>query len=512
MANSISGVAKNMYSEMREVVNGKVSFEDGKQFAIIDTINNTVNALMDRTDNDGRTKLGVIQRTMQTLTEYVYKSGKQIKEDAPVDERERTLEDIADISEIVEENVQDFILYEINRSTILRDEVKKSFSRDLLISAVVLALVFTVSILCGRMISRNISNPIKKLQSSASAIAGGDLRIETLNVKTRDEIKELAEAFNAMKDSLREIISSVCEASGNLYAASKQMYQNALSNSASAEEISAASQKVTEGIAEQSGESKKSLESIESMFEAFKEIVGRSEEILENSEKSVQLAISGNLCIHDHMEQLKEVTSAICRTSEATKRLYLKVQEMSKILDTMDKISSQTNLLALNASIEAARAGQAGKGFAVVAEEIRKLAEESMVSAKRIGEIIGSVQQESDSINEKMADITAKVLSGNETADKARRYFELIVKTNSASNEDMKGISSELAVVERDMECIKNSMKHIGEIAVRSKDEGMAISAAVQKQTANLEELTSFASALSELAGTMEEKVKRFAL
>lgn len=512
MANSISGVAKNMYSEMREVVNGKVSFEDGKQFAIIDTINNTVNALMDRTDNDGRTKLGVIQRTMQTLTEYVYKSGKQIKEDAPVDERERTLEDIADISEIVEENVQDFILYEINRSTILRDEVKKSFSRDLLISAVVLALVFTVSILCGRMISRNISNPIKKLQSSASAIAGGDLRIETLNVKTRDEIKELAEAFNAMKDSLREIISSVCEASGNLYAASKQMYQNALSNSASAEEISAASQKVAEGIAEQSGESKKSLESIESMFEAFKEIVGRSEEILENSEKSVQLAISGNLCIHDHMEQLKEVTSAICRTSEATKRLYLKVQEMSKILDTMDKISSQTNLLALNASIEAARAGQAGKGFAVVAEEIRKLAEESMVSAKRIGEIIGSVQQESDSINEKMADITAKVLSGNETADKARRYFELIVKTNSASNEDMKGISSELAVVERDMECIKNSMKHIGEIAVRSKDEGMAISAAVQKQTANLEELTSFASALSELAGTMEEKVKRFAL
>jgi len=40
--------------------------------------------------------------------------------------------------------------------------------------------------------------------------------------------------------------------------------------------------------------------------------------------------------------------------------------------------------LALNATIEAARAGEAGKSFSIVASEIKKLADQSKVSANYI--------------------------------------------------------------------------------------------------------------------------------
>lgn len=68
------------------------------------------------------------------------------------------------------------------------------------------------------------------------------------------------------------------------------------------------------------------------------------------------------------------------------------IEEMTKVIESINAISSQTNLLSLNASIEAARAGEAGRGFAVVADEIRSLADETKNLTTTMGEFIEGVR------------------------------------------------------------------------------------------------------------------------
>lgn len=113
------------------------------------------------------------------------------------------------------------------------------------------------------------------------------------------------------------------------------------------------------------------------------QLAGMAEE-LNGTVQTVPAAIDAvTQALGTHCEKLNSAVS------EAEKH----IKDTDEVIDFIKKVADQTKLLGLNAAIEAARAGNHGRGFGVVANEVRKLAEDSVVSAKKISTILGNIEE-----------------------------------------------------------------------------------------------------------------------
>ena len=216
-ANSISGNIKPAIdTEMWRVVAGKVDFKDGKQYDIINDVNAKVRQMMANTDSPrARIKLEGILRTMLSLTYEVNRMGQQIAAGSTTAQNEAVLENIRFVSSTVEDVVQDYALYEVQRTSTQYQNMRDGFTRleTLYLLAMFAAVCF--SVLAAWAISRSIYIPIKKLHDMTSTITANDLQALVTHNNV-DEITELGLSFNIMVGRIRELLDAEIKEQENL--------------------------------------------------------------------------------------------------------------------------------------------------------------------------------------------------------------------------------------------------------------------------------------------------------
>ena len=124
--------------------------------------------------------------------------------------------------------------------------------------------------------------------------------------------------------------------------------------------------------------------------------------------------ISGQ--VTNSVQIVKEAVEDAKRSEELVLSLVEAASKIGEVTDLISDIADQTNLLALNATIEAARAGEAGKGFAVVASEVKTLASETAKATEEISSQIGDIQNVSKTTAEAIQKITTVISNVNEAS------------------------------------------------------------------------------------------------
>jgi two-component system, sensor histidine kinase YesM len=216
-ANSISGSIKpDIDNEMWKIVSGKVKFSEGKQYEIIDSVNTKVRWMMANTDSQrAKVKLDLILRTLQSLKESVDQMGVKISHNSTAVENEAVLENVRFASSVLEDVVQNYVLYEVHRTEGQYQVMRENYVRWQIISIILILSAVGFSVVAAWSLSRSIYTPIKKLHDVTTLITKNDLQA-LMTSDNVDEITELGMSFNIMIGKIKELLDSKIKEQENL--------------------------------------------------------------------------------------------------------------------------------------------------------------------------------------------------------------------------------------------------------------------------------------------------------
>ncbi|MBO9478718.1 HAMP domain-containing protein [Shimia sp. R11_0] len=297
-----------------------------------------------------------------------------------------------------------------------------------LLALLMIASAVILAALVSWMAARRVTRPIEALHQVTTALSEGDYDVDISGTTRRDELGDLAKTIGAFRDRLKmadeasareavtarktaAVVDRMSEAlaeleRGNLacdikeafvadYEALRETFNHSLSN---LRDLMSSIVEASQNVGQYSNEQKSAATVMEKRTESAAATLEDTAKALHDLSDGVKTTADRANRVDDAMRHARTeaensrdvVGSAVAAMDEIQKAS----DEIAQTISVIEDIAFQTNLLALNAGVEAARAGSAGSGFAVVASEVRALAQRAAAAAGKIQELTAASEDQ----------------------------------------------------------------------------------------------------------------------
>ncbi|BBD68550.1 methyl-accepting chemotaxis sensory transducer with phytochrome sensor [Nostoc commune NIES-4072] len=310
-----------------------------------------------------------------------------------------------------------------------------------------------------------LQQQLLQLLNEVEGAARGDLTVRA--DVTAGEIGTVADFFNSIVESLRDIVTQVQAAATHV-------------NSAIGSNEGAIRHLAEEALT-QAAEINRTLNAVDQMTLSMQGVAESAEKAAFVANHAAYTATKSGHAMDLTVQNILSLRKTVGETAKKVKRLGESSQQISRVVSLINQIAIQTNLLAINAGIEAARAGEEGQGFAVVAEEVGELAVRSAAATQEIEQIVENIQRETSEVVLAMEIGTTQVVEGTRIVEEAKQSLSEILDVSREIDSLVQSISTATASQVETSQSVSQLMKDIAAVSQRTSDSSRQVSESLQQ-------------------------------
>lgn len=361
----------------------------------------------------------------------------------------------------------------------------------------------------GWFFTRRITGRLDQVINAFRRAESGNL-CAPLTIRSRDEIGAAAAGYNAMVKQFTPFVTMVRDLTERQNRVSDIMAAAFKEVAATIADVLITVEEVAGSAARHSGETAGLGDFINGLADKVDSITANIKAIREIGLSTQSLTTTGIQSIENLNENVDKTNVITLSISDHLNVLNEETTQITEMISSIHEIADRNNILALNSLISAAKAGESGRGFSVVANNVKKLAERSMIVTREISDFISGLQKRMVATAEAASNIGATVEAQNQAFKESIQVFNRI---NAVTNHLTQRLVEIIQLVE-DMEGKKtetlNSMSGISfrtrQIAVMMDE----IRSSFQLQLATINHLISLAKELRRVTNNLQQSVKDF--